>query len=309
VLSAAALVFGVAVLFAWMSECAAVWIPVIRGSLWRVGLAASLVGALAFAPAYVAWWWVHDTGFVLIALRHFGGSPDWVSSWEPPGMSLVYVDYLPIFLVSMVPGIGVLLALPWLFLIVGAARRPLSASPRWLLSAGPAAGGARIPRRLQIPVGVALWTGLAGALACLAGALGLATLVWDRTWRSPGPDTPNVATYLIFATPTLAVAFAAVSAAVVVARTRQAAGTLAVLAAFVTSGVVAVATPLVAGVGMCGPSGVLTRGGCRSAMATLTPTAYGVRHGHRGASRRHRRMPGWSGDHRLVPPGAGTAAH
>jgi hypothetical protein len=188
----------------------------------------------------------------------------------------VYAEYLPIFLVCMVPGVGVLLALPCLFLLVGAARYPPSAKPRWLRSAGPAAGGIRPPRQLRISVGAALRTGLASALACLAAALGLATLVWDRTGRSAGQDTANAATYLIFATTTLAVAFSAVSAAIVAVRTRQVAGTLAVLAAFVTSGVVAVATPLAAGVGMCGPSGVLARAGCRSATAGLASTAYGV---------------------------------
>jgi hypothetical protein len=46
--SVGSLLLIVAVLFAWMSECAAVWIPVIRGSLRRVGVVASLVGLLAF---------------------------------------------------------------------------------------------------------------------------------------------------------------------------------------------------------------------------------------------------------------------
>jgi Zn-dependent protease with chaperone function len=274
-MSAAALAFGVAVLFAWMSECAAVWIPVARGSLRRLGLVASVVGALAFAPAYAAWSWTHDTGFVLTVLSYFEAPQEWASAWAPPGMSLVYADYLPIFLVCMVPGIGVMLALPWLFVVVGAARRPPSAIPRWLRSAGPAAaGGAPPPRQQRIPVGAAMRTGLAGGLACLVGALGLATLVWDRTARS-GLDIVNAKTYLSFATPALAVAFSAVSAAVVAARAQPAAGTLAALAAFVTSGLVAVATPVVAGVGMCGPSDVLARAECRDAVAGLTPALYG----------------------------------
>jgi Zn-dependent protease with chaperone function len=275
VMSAAALVFGLAVLFAWMSECAAVWIQATRGWLWRVGLVACLVGALAFGPAYMSWSWTHDTPFILDTLSAFDQPPSWVSSWQPPGEPLVYGEYLPLFLVCRVPGVGVLLALPWLFVIVGAARRPPSQTPRWLRSVGPIAAGTRAPRQ-RIPIGAAMWIGLAGASVCLLGALGLAILIWYRTGGRTGPDAESVANYLLFATPMLAVAFSAISASAIAARTVQARGTLAVLAASVTSGVVAIATPLVAGVGVCGPIDVLARAGCHRFVGSITPTGYGL---------------------------------
>jgi Zn-dependent protease with chaperone function len=275
VVSATALIFGVAVLFAWMSECAVVWIPVTRGSLRLVGLIASLVGAFAFLPAYASWFSVHDTGFVLSPLNLYGGlSSGWASSWKPPGISLVYAEYLPILLFSIVPGVGVLLALPWLFLVTGTMRRPRSGTPRWLRSAGPIAAGIRPPPQLRIRVGAAIWTGLAGALTCLVTAMILAMVVWDHT-RGSSRGSAAVA-YLLFATIMLAVAFSAISAAIVVARTRQAGGTLAVLAAFVTIGVVAIATPFVAIVGVCGPVDVLARASCRGNVARLTPEWYAL---------------------------------
>jgi Zn-dependent protease with chaperone function len=274
--SAAALVFGIGVLFAWMSECAAVWIPVTRGSLRQVGLVASLVGVLAFGPAYVAWFWLHDSGFILTKLSLFDGPPSWVSSWRPPGMSIIYSEYLPIFLVCAVPGIGVALALPWLFVVAGAMRRPPPETPRWLRSAGPAADGLPPPQRPRIPVGAAMRTGIAGAVACLAAALILAGVVWHRTGGRAGPDIANAGIYLTFATIMLAVVFSAVSAGIVAARARHAGGTLALLAAFITSGVVAITTAFVATVGICGPVDVLAKAGCRSATAAYASVGYGA---------------------------------
>jgi len=265
--SAAALVFGIGVLFAWMSECAVVWIPVTRGSLRRVGFVASLVGVLAFGPAYVAWFWLHDNGVILTRMSFFDGPP-WASPWHPPGMSFIYTEYLPIFMACVVPGVSVPLALPWLFVVAGVMRRPPPETPSWLRSAGPGASGLPAPQRLRIPVGAAMRTGIAGAVACLVAALILAVVVWHRTGGRAGPDAGNAATYLVFATSMLAVVFSAVSAGIVAARARHAGGTLALLAAFIISGVVAIATPFVTTVGFCGPIDVLAKAGCRKFTAS-----------------------------------------
>ena len=276
--SGAALVFGIAVLFAWMSECAAVWIPVTRGSLWRVGLLACLVGTLAFGPAYAIWGALHDTGAVLTVLPSGDWAPqwypEWVSSWTTP---LVYAQYLPLLLVEALPGFGMLLALPCLFLIAGAARRPPTETPRWLRAAGAAAGAALPPRRPRTPVGTAIRIGLAGALGCLVVAFGLATLVWARAGRTAESNTGGQELgYFLYALVALAVAVSAIGAAIIVARTRQVGGTMAVLAALVTSGVVALATPFISIVALCGPSDVLVRAGCRAATADWFPVAYGA---------------------------------
>ncbi len=250
--SVVSLALLLALLFAWMDECAAAWVPVVRRWLRGTVAAAALVGAAALYPAYSAWAGFHYSPAILSVHAYYAEyMPTWQATWRPPAYDLVMSAYLPLVVVHLVPGVALLLAAPVVMVVYGLVRRVPAEVPRWRRLAGfdAVAPPAARPRP---PLGDALRAGLLAAVPALAAAVALAELVRARGGPATATNIPAAGGYLVLATTYLGVLAATGAALVVAARVDPARGTLAVLAALVTMGATALASPVPIVLGICG---------------------------------------------------------
>ncbi len=249
VVATASLALLMVLLFGWAHEAAAVWVPVIRKSLHRVFLTATAAGALGFVGPYLAWMGFRGSPFALSLYDWRPSLPQWESPWRPPLERLVFTEYFPIFLLSLLPAIRLLLVVPLLFVLAGALRGSPPVRPKWLQGTD-----LTLPTRDRLRLRRAVLPGLAGALVCLVVACALGWLVWERGGPREMANLTAVGGYLLFACTALAVAAAAIVAFWVASRERTATGTLAALAALVTCTAMAALALIPTVVALCGPA-------------------------------------------------------
>ena len=242
------LILLLTLVFGWAHEAAVVWLPVVRSGMRRVFLAATLAGALGFAVPYIAWMGFRGSPFSLLLYDWRPALGPWELSWHPPLERLVFSEYFPVFVMSLLPGSRLLLVVPLFFVLAGALRRSPEDRPKWLL-----ATDLVLPRRGRLRVRRAVLAGLGGAAVCLLAGIALALLVWDSGGRQLDDDIPGAGTYLLFACTALAIAAAMVVAGYVVWTERVAAATLALGAALVTTMTMAVLSVFPTAIAMCGP--------------------------------------------------------
>lgn len=91
------LVMVIVLVFRWMSEAAAVWLPVTRGSLRRACLWTAVVGTVALFPVFTLWFMFHaQPGIATVRLW----TPDLAHAqfrqyYDGPGTSWVQIQYAP----------------------------------------------------------------------------------------------------------------------------------------------------------------------------------------------------------------------
>jgi len=128
VAGSAAVILVVAMgLYGWAAECAAVWRPVLRGGPRRMVALTAAVAAVGALPVVLTWTASHNT-LALTAVVTAGSEPLALAGF--PAQGLLRSQYLAPFFAVSLPGVAVALALPGLFVAVGALRRARLALPR-----------------------------------------------------------------------------------------------------------------------------------------------------------------------------------
>jgi hypothetical protein len=239
VISAATLVLLTVALFQWTHDNAAAWIPVRRRLLRRACGASIVVGALALWPLYTVWWLYHDQPAVALLEIWTPGLATKAGDgfWPGPGAGFIEAMYLPANLAMLLPGVGVLVALPGLAFALGALRRPRS-----------------------VPLRFAVISAIAATLAFAVIGTGLA--LWFR-WALGGDYIQSNAVqgslrYTATAAVDLAGLIAAGVAVFVTRRGRGATPTLGVLAALVTATGAIVTAPVLISFALCGPARIVS---------------------------------------------------
>ena len=265
----------VAALFVWARECAAVWLPVVRGGLLRMCAITAAVGTLGGFSVFLTWFTVHNTA----ALTEFhlpAALPHTLAGW--PAAKLILGSYAsPDFLPAM-PFNAVLIALPCLMVAVAAVRRPRTAPPSWLPTESADLDPVIRSRRPRVGVGRAIVVGLIAAVLTLELGLVLVellrTVVGERNVISA--NTVGGVVYLGKAL-MLVIALGAAIAACIAARARgEARFSVGLLAAFVTVSVATLVAPFIHFIGTCEAisHGCITEevyGTTYGGMAAMTP--------------------------------------
>ncbi len=246
--STAALAVLAVLVFQWAGESAVVWIPAVTGSLRRMCTTTALVGVVGVFPALFTWLITENTP-TITSLSYEAPAPA-IRHWFGAGWA--FVAYDPLNYVEALPAAGLLFAVPVLYLVVGAVRRP--ATPRWLPVPAAAAllRHGRPRTRFASALAVGLVTGGSCALVGLVVMLvARATLGATAVWAGKGAGGFSLMTgWLLWIT----AVGCAVGAVVAALRSGAARLSAALLTAFVTATWAALLLPVSVYVGVCGQS-------------------------------------------------------
>lgn len=270
--SAVTLFAGVLLLARWTRDSASLRITrPHRPSLRAAYLTTTAIGGLALVPGVWIWYLFHGTPVMGQVERWTQGLAQ--SRGEPyaalPGIDLIKAQYAPLEFFAFVPFATLALALPWVYVVLTAQRRPAGEPGQAAGWPGPEAAD-RAP-----PVGVAVWGGLAGGVFCLVVIAGSAVVAGRWIGQIRADHGAAATQYLFYGCFHLAVAVSAVVATAVAARVPRLGIVLGLAASFFTATISAAAVLLGFALVSCrargGPGGTLV---CVAARAGRSAGAY-----------------------------------